>query len=262
MIRSGTSGSIAFLSPIIPTSEDSPQGTVSAGSPGVGTTGIMDNQYYVDGRPAAAVLYGIDILAPGIFGGRPDLVISGPNEGNNIGLITPHSGTVGATVTALNKGIPAMAVNGPQNPETANATVIAALTIKIVEKLNTAAGISLPPGIGLNVNIGETVLPNVDDYKFKLTQLGVASNIGLKFVENIGEDPIAVGFGVQPGTAFPGVTVSIPYTNTGYPLDNSALSEGNVFEDGIVTISPIEGLYRADTRMNKVVGKSLGSLLK
>lgn len=41
------------------------------------------------------MLNGIDVLAPELFAGPVDLVISGPNEGNNVGLLTPHSGTVG-----------------------------------------------------------------------------------------------------------------------------------------------------------------------
>jgi 5'-nucleotidase len=73
-----------------------------AGSYGIGETSLASQQYYVNGSPAA--LYGIDVKAQDIWGSRPDLLISGPNEGNNLGVITPHSGTVGVTVTALNKG--------------------------------------------------------------------------------------------------------------------------------------------------------------
>ncbi|MFP8881318.1 MAG: 5'/3'-nucleotidase SurE, partial [Myxococcota bacterium] len=99
--QSGTSGEIAFLTPILPTSESSEAGLLPTGSPGVGPTTIAPQQFYVDGSPAASVLRGIDVSAEQIFGRPPDLVISGPNEGNNLGLVTPHSGTVGATVTAL-----------------------------------------------------------------------------------------------------------------------------------------------------------------
>jgi 5'-nucleotidase len=93
--QSGTSGLIDFLRPILPTSADSPKKTIKAGAPGVGPTTLADMQYYVNGAVTGAVLNGIDVLAPKFFAGPVDLVISGPNEGNNVGLLTPHSGTVG-----------------------------------------------------------------------------------------------------------------------------------------------------------------------
>ena len=104
--QSGTSGKIAFLQPIADTSEVSEGGLLPAGSPGVGETRIDVQQFYVDGSPTASVLYGIDVKAMQIWASYPDLVISGPNEGNNLGVITPHSGTVGATVAALIKAFP------------------------------------------------------------------------------------------------------------------------------------------------------------
>lgn len=88
--QSGTSGFIEFFRPLVPTNTESPGGrTLPAGSYAIGETTLADGQYYVDSTPAGAVLYGIDVLAPAIFGGSPDLVISGPNEGNNVGLVTP-----------------------------------------------------------------------------------------------------------------------------------------------------------------------------
>lgn len=254
--QSGTSGFIRFLQPILPTSEDSPEGTISAGSFGIGETTLGEQQYYADTTPAGAVLFGIDVLAPRIFGGPPDLVISGPNEGNNIGLVTPHSGTIGAAVTAINKGIPTIAVSGPQ---TGNAQLVAALTVKVVDAIVGKDGeIALPIGSGLNVNIPETTSENVHDYAYVYTTLSAAADFGLQFFEDLGDSPIATGFGIPPG--FPGVSVTIPYTAAGYPVDNNENAEGNVFDDLIVTVSPIEGLYASDDKVAKRVEIALKSL--
>ena len=47
----------------------------------------------------------------GAFGEIPDLVLSGINKGPNTGHAVLHSGTVGAALTALAHGVPAMAVS-------------------------------------------------------------------------------------------------------------------------------------------------------
>ena len=247
--QSGTGGKVGFLQPIFPTSEPSEGGLLPAGSFGIGETTIAPQQFYVDESPAAALLYGIDILAPRIFGGPPDLVISGPNEGNNLGIITPHSGTLGAAVTALNKGIPAIAVSADRSDRTpAEAELIAELTLEIVEALDGRHGIRLPRGTGLNVNIPDVdpTLTSADDFDFELTRIGVATNIGIQFYENLGDSPIAQAFGVPPNIGLPGVSVEIPYTLAGHPEDDSPRSEGNALGGTTVTVSPIQGTYAAD----------------
>lgn len=52
-------------------------------------------------------MFGIDIVAPKHFGSSPiDLVVSGPNEGQNNGpFLYTLSGTIGATYTAVERGV-------------------------------------------------------------------------------------------------------------------------------------------------------------
>ena len=260
--QSGTSGQIAFLEPILPTSEPSEGGLLPAGSPGVGPTTLGANQFYVDGSPAASVLYGIDIAAESLFGGPPDLVLSGPNEGNNLGLVTPHSGTVGATVTALNLGIPAIAISADRTDLTpAEAELIADISVRVVDAVNGHRGINLLPGTGLNVNIPDVdPVLEADDYDFSHTRIGTASNLGLQFYEKIGDSPIAVAFGIPPGLPFPGVSVEIPYTVAGYAEDTSSKSEGNVLGGTTVTVSVIQATYQADALRSLLVGFKLRTL--
>lgn len=61
----------------------------------------------VDGFPADSVEQGLDAMAAE----PPHVVISGINEGQNIGPLTELSGTVGAARTAARAGIPALAVS-------------------------------------------------------------------------------------------------------------------------------------------------------
>jgi 5'-nucleotidase len=58
----------------------------------------------VDGFPADTIRYALDEL-----GIEPDLVVSGINEGQNLGPVVEISGTVGAARAAVARGIPALA---------------------------------------------------------------------------------------------------------------------------------------------------------
>lgn len=68
----------------------------------------------VAGKPADAVNHALDVVFAGTV---PDLVISGINEGQNLGPIVDISGTVGAARTAARRGIPALAVSQGIAPE-------------------------------------------------------------------------------------------------------------------------------------------------
>jgi 5'-nucleotidase len=261
--QSGTGGQIAFLQPIPPTQTPSEGGLLPAGSDGVGPTTIGAQQFYVDGSPAAAVLYGIDVKAPEIWGARPDLVISGPNEGNNLGVITPHSGTLGAAVTALNKGIPAVAVSA-ENGNADEAEIVAELVVKLVTALDGRAGIRLPQGIGLNVNLPpiDPQTQIADAFDFFLTRLGSSANFGLQFFDNLGDSPIAQASGIPADIGLPGVSVTIPPEAAGYPLDDSNRSETNALDALVVTVSPIQGTYAVNRATEREVAFRLRALFR
>ncbi len=63
--------------------------------------------YAVSGSPAQAVQHGVLEIMPK----RPVLVVSGINYGENVGLGTTISGTVGAAMEAASLGLPALAVS-------------------------------------------------------------------------------------------------------------------------------------------------------
>jgi 5'-nucleotidase len=62
----------------------------------------------VEGTPADSVNYALDQI---FVDTPPDLVVSGSNQGQNLGVLTDISGTVGAARTAARRGIPALAVS-------------------------------------------------------------------------------------------------------------------------------------------------------
>jgi 5'-nucleotidase len=72
-------------------------------------------RYAAEGSPADCVLAGIyDVLQ----GGRPDLVLSGVNWGNNAGENVLYSGTIGGAMEAALQGLPAIALSQFMGPAT------------------------------------------------------------------------------------------------------------------------------------------------
>lgn len=250
--QSGSAGAVNVAIPIKRTKVKSSGGLFSSGVPGLGPTTIAADQYYVNGSPVDAVLYGIDILAVEKWGQAPDLVISGPNSGNNVGLLTPHSGTVGAAIAAINRGIPAIAVStyvalgAPRTTPPEEAQLNAQLTVRLVAVLEKNPAPLLPLGYGLNVNLPELDLQKpADAYNFALTQIGLAAEYGGKFYTRLKESSVLADSLAWYQLYSPGVGAETPYTKAGYAEDDNPMSEFNVLQTGIATISMMQGTYQA-----------------
>lgn len=69
--------------------------------------------YQVEGTPVDCIGYGIKGLKI-----NPDLVVSGTNNGYNIGIDTKYSGTVGACLQAQYFGYPSLALSADQRGNT------------------------------------------------------------------------------------------------------------------------------------------------
>ena len=74
-------------------------------------------RFAAEGTPADCVLAAIGDAMPG----RPDLVLSGVNRGNNAGENTLYSGTIGAAMEAALQEIPAIALSQYMGPKTVDA---------------------------------------------------------------------------------------------------------------------------------------------
>jgi 5'-nucleotidase len=107
-----------------------------------------------DGRPAFAVggtpVDCVRFGALGLAGGTPDVVISGPNYGVNLGDDVAYSGTVAAALEAAMLGLPAAAFSQQGSPgDEFDASELGRFAARLVPLLASGA---LPPGVVLNVN--------------------------------------------------------------------------------------------------------------
>ncbi|HEY2683597.1 MAG TPA: 5'/3'-nucleotidase SurE [Steroidobacteraceae bacterium] len=126
------------------------------------------NAYYVNGTPTDCV----HLAVSGLFDFEHDIVVSGVNDGANLGDDTLYSGTVAAAVEGRFLGLPAIAVSlcmtadSPRN--FASAAQVAASLVRRMrkERLNH-------PDVGqviLNVNVPD--LPPGELRGVKVTRLG------------------------------------------------------------------------------------------
>jgi 5'-nucleotidase len=102
--------------------------------------------FAVGGTPVDCVRFGV----LGLTGATPDVVISGPNYGVNLGDDVAYSGTVAAALEAAMLGLPAAALSqqGSQG-DGFDAAALGRFAVRLVPLLASGA---LPPGVVLNVN--------------------------------------------------------------------------------------------------------------
>ena len=118
------------------------------------------NRFAASGSPVDCVYLGVMRMCPR----RPALVVSGINDGFNLGTDVFYSGTVGAAIEGGLRGVPAMAVSLEHGaPEAVDKAVDIAVAL---------AGflLSRPPpgGTVFNVNV-----PSGPDRRWALTHMGV-----------------------------------------------------------------------------------------
>ena len=125
--------------------------------------------YSVEGTPSDSVIVALGKLIPG----KIDLVISGINQGTNLGEDVLISGTVGAALAAYLRGFPAIAISiafeNWKLPFLQDASRFTALLAKRV------IDSSLPGNILLNVNMPGIPLADIKDVK--ITSLAHKSHV-------------------------------------------------------------------------------------
>jgi 5'-nucleotidase len=112
--------------------------------------------YGIRATPATCIRLALESLCAG----KPDLVLSGINRGENLGLITFYSATLGAAREAVFSGFTAVALNlesGPEMDYSTGAEFAAAL-------IQALAKNPIKPGLFLNVNF-----PNLPRERIKGT---------------------------------------------------------------------------------------------
>jgi len=160
--------------------------------------------YAVDGRPADAVRFGLLHL------GKDDpfdLVVSGINQGANVGDVSHLSGTVGAAMEAIYQGVPAIAVS--QDTANVDTAVTVNLTRQLVAKYQREGA---PEGIVISINVpggelkGIAVRPMGESYlkfsPYELTRTdGEVSQFETAYVGNRALDSTNDTYAYQNGYA-------------------------------------------------------------
>lgn len=142
--------------------------------------------------------YGISTFGPGVWGGAaPELAVSGPNVGSNVGFIqTEFSGTVGAACYAVGQGVPAVAFSGLTTgnlawdtaPVPARSLVYADLALNLTNAVLAAGAPYLPDGVFLNVNMAEVAGDCTDAgaFRYVLSRINTPSILSTEDVETCG----------------------------------------------------------------------------
>ncbi|GEM_PF-156713 len=209
-----------------------------------------ENKWYVDGSPVVTTLAGLDYI---LNGEEPDLVISGINEGENVGAsVAISSGTVSAATTATRRNIPAIAVSAgtlrdaafnPDEAELAKAYEKGANTVvNLVKQLSVYSEDKLmPDGVGLNVNIP----PVVDDIEgVSYTKLDGTGTFNL-FVDELAPDVPSLLFSQGDGIEPSEITVED--------------SEGQNFLADFITVTPIDGNWTAGDNVRQTLESRIES---
>lgn len=196
----------------------------------------------ISGTPVMAVLMGLKKVMS-----HPDLLIVGPNPGNNLGTLNSASGTFNAASVGVQAGIPSLAVSTDLNEN--NPTAVAQIVVRLVaalERQRPTLGALLPAGIGLNVN-----LPPLGTIKgLKQTQVGSYTGF-----EPVWSDDLRK-FGA-PGK--PGIGFQYSPAATAADQDNEAVWVAK----GYVTVSPFTpaiGRVAVDSHLQALISNEASAL--
>jgi 5'-nucleotidase len=118
--------------------------------------------YFVNGTPTDCV----HLAVTGLLQELPDMVISGINDGANMGDDTIYSGTVAAAMEGYLLDIPSIAVSmGQHNPQHFDSA--ARVVVEMVQRFRKTA---LPPPVLLNINVPDIPFEQIKG--MRVTRLG------------------------------------------------------------------------------------------
>ena len=207
----------------------------------------IDEAWAVSGPPALCVYY----ARLGAFDGAFDLVLAGINPGANVGRSVQHSGTVGAALTAMSGGIPAVAVsqsvrgaavegqavgNGLDGQEWQTAATVG---------VTVARGVLGGPVVAVNVNVPN--LPLRDLAGWRPTVLAPAPSRGIGEVR------------LSPKEGAPGsYSVKLSW---GEAHELPPESDGGAVRRGLVSLSVLSPVTTLDPALPIPGGDALNGLL-
>jgi 5'/3'-nucleotidase SurE len=215
---------------------------VQSGGPG-------SNVWSVNSTPSDSVRAAFGNAAGGVLpaGSKPDLVISGINNGQNLGMTgTWASGTVNAALAGLSYGVPGIAISAERLLIASDADTIAAMpaianfTVRLVDRLQQTAlgGQVLPAGTVLNVNYPV----------FNAAAGRPGSVLGVKVTNLATKSNLEFAWSGTPaitGTMTAGVDFGFYFSPTPDPIANS---DKAALKAGYVSVTPIDGDMTAKSK--------------
>jgi 5'-nucleotidase len=225
--------------------------------------GSEDDVLTASASPRDSVLVGLAALGDN----KPDLVVTGINDGQNIGSNAITSGTVGGVVAAMQQGIPAIAVSRHRfaSEQGLSFAQAAALVVSVIAELQEAAidGQPLMPAMtGLNINTPEkapravvhTTLGNMTDILIGPTakDAGVTNGFNgfVTLADILGDEELAAELENNPDA-----TVE-DFAEAGLDVQD----ETSMYVAGYVTITTLDGDLTATLRKRELMQVKLRDL--
>lgn len=269
--QSGQGAALGIARPVAPLSAACLNEAAQPGAPGAGPMtrkglpGEGRDFYYVDGTPVAALLHGLEVVGMARWGKAPDLVLSGPNEGQNVGAIILSSGTVSAAQYAAVSGIPAIALSAGANTEAANldnplSDEVARRTVELVVTLEARAGDGalLPAGLALNVNFPDRLA----GARWQLAEIGTYNAYKVGFTTDMAASasPMMQMMARARGMAIPPLPgVSFDF-NTAAPAEDQRDDESVVYRSAIA-VSPMQAGFAYPSGAATMTREQIAALL-
>lgn len=125
---------------------------------------LDEKQYSVEGTPTDCV----HLALSGVLIDPVDIVVSGINQGANLGDDILYSGTVAAAMEGRNLGLPALAVSLANREDPRHYETAAIITRRLIEKLCQTG---LPSKTILNINVPDLPLEAIRG--MQVTRLGI-----------------------------------------------------------------------------------------
>jgi 3-phytase len=244
------------VSVVAPAAPQSAQGSTLGGLDAVTSTFTIEEStefgpgsFAVNAATAPTALTGLELAELGVIfpGEEVDVVLSGTNEGENIGTSPNISGTVNGALAALFEGFPAIAISAKDdnNPELVFERS-ALFTVEVLEALQAVqpeGAPLLPEGIGLSINVPEAEQLN------GVAMTVIDEEVTARFPIILAPDATEVEEPGPPGS--PSEFFDIPNAEDSVFLSSeqivieessgSAISEGAQFLLDRITVSAIDG---------------------
>jgi 5'-nucleotidase len=197
--------------------------------------------YALEAPPALCAMLG----ALGSFGVAPDVVISGINQGANVGRSVLHSGTVGAILTGAQLGLSGMAVSVQWGDEVHFETA-GAVAVEVFEHLMRAPSRTL-----FNLNV-----PNLPAAQLRGVRRGRISTAGI--VKAAG--PSAGGEPLGEEGQLP-LRLGAATPQLGDVSDEEADEDGALLAAGYASLTPLRGPHEdTDTGLDGTIRAALAAI--